>query len=132
MAGRHPNAQRVEDLFAAFRSGDVATISSALADDVVWRFPGRKGALAGEHRGRDAVFAFLGNVMRLTEGTFHLELEAVVADDERAVALFRGHGRRNGKTLLNPTCLKMRLEHGKVADVWEFVWDLYAVDEFWA
>jgi len=129
---RHPNAQRIVDLFAAFRLGDVAQISAILADDVVWRFPGRKGTLAGEHHGRGAVFAFLGKVMQATEGTFHAELEAVVADDDWAVALFRGHGRRAGRTLDNPTCLKMRLERGKIAEVSEFVWDLYDVDEFWA
>ena len=128
----HPNAQLISDLFAAFRGGDVAAVSAILADDVVWRFPGRTGKLAGEHRGRDAVFAFLGDVMRLTEGTFSLDLERVIADDEVAVAMFRGHGRRNGKTLDNPTCLKIRLRDGKVADVWEFVWDLADVDDFWA
>jgi len=71
-------------------------------------------------------------VMQLTEGTFHAELEAVVADDDWAVALFRGHGQRAGRTLDNPTCLKMRLEHGRIIEVSEFVWDLYDVDEFWA
>jgi ketosteroid isomerase-like protein len=128
----HPNAQRILDLFASFRSGDVAAISAHLADDVVWRFPGRKGQIAGEHRGRDGVFSFLARVMQLTSGTFQLDFEGVVADDRWAVAMFRGHGQRDGKTLDNPTCLKMRLEGGKVAEVWEFVWNLYEVDEFWA
>jgi ketosteroid isomerase-like protein len=76
--------------------------------------------------------AFLGNVMQLTSGTFHLDLEHVVADDRCAVAFFRGHGTRDGKTLDNPTCLKMRLENDKVVEVWEFVWNLFEVDEFWA
>jgi ketosteroid isomerase-like protein len=128
----HPNAQRVHDLFAAFRRGDVAVISDVLADDVVWRFPGRKGRIAGDHSGRDAVFAFLASVMQLTSGSFHLDLEHVVADDDYAVAMFTGHGERDHKTLRNPTCLKIRLRGGKVAEVWEFVWNLYEVDEFWA
>ena len=128
----HPNAQRVIDLFAAFRSGDVAAIQGVLADDVVWHFPGRKGKLAGDHRGRDAVFGFLANVMQLTAGTFHLDLEHVVADDELAIATFTGHGQRDQKTLRNPTCLKMRLRDGKVTEVWEFVWNLDEVDEFWS
>ena len=132
MSSRHPNTRRVLDLFAAFRSGDIAAVADVLSDDVTWRFPGRVGRLAGEHRGRNAVFAFLADVMRLTERTFHLELESVVADDDYAVVFFRGHGRRNGKALDNQTCLKMRLEQGKVVDVWEFVWDLYHVDDFWS
>jgi len=110
----------------------MAAVTDVLDEGVAWRFPGRSGRLAGEHRGRDAVFAFLADVMRLTDGTFHLELETVVADDDYAVACFRGRGRRNGRDLDNPTCLKMRLESGKVVDVWEFVWDLHHVDEFWS
>ena len=56
----------------------------------------------------------------------------VANDDACAVALFRGHAERDGKTLDNPTCLRMRIEHGQVVEVWEFVWDLFAVDEFWS
>ena len=132
MPAAHPNAERIRELFAAFRSGDIAAISAIVDERIVWRFPGRNGQLAGEHRGRDAVFAFLGNVMQLTSGTFHLDLEHVVADDRYAVAFFRGHGTRDGKTLDNPTCLKMRLENDKVVEVWEFVWNLFEVDDFWA
>jgi ketosteroid isomerase-like protein len=70
--------------------------------------------------------------MALTEGSFRLELEDVIANDTSAVALFRGSGRRHGRTLDNPTCLKMRIQDGRLVELWEFVWDLYAVDEFWA
>ena len=131
MSDVHPNATRVHDLFRSFRGGDVAAIAELLADDVVWHFPGRHGRIAGAHRGRDGVFAFLASVMQLTAGTFHLDLEHVVADDEVAVAFFRGHGERDGKTLDNPTCLKIRLRDGQVAEVHEFVWNLFEVDDFW-
>lgn len=127
----HPNAIKIRDLFAAFERGDVAVIEETIPDDAVWRFPGRKGQLAGTHQGRDAIFAFLLQVGALTGGTFHLELIDVVANDRYAVALFTGSAQRNGKTLDNPTCLRMRIEDGKVVEVWEFVWDLYDVDEFW-
>lgn len=127
----HPNAARIRALFAAFKGADLGTIQSTIPEDAVWHFPGRKGKLAGSHRGRQAILQFLMSVPQLTDGTFHLDLETVLADDHHAVALFRGHGTRNGKTLDNPTCLRMRLENGQVAEVWEFVWDLFAVDEFW-
>lgn len=127
------NATRIRQLFAAFRSGDVATVLEMIPADAVWRFPGRHGKLAGEHKGRDAVIAFLMNVQTLTDHTFQLDLTDVLANDENAVAFFRGHGTRNGKTLDNPTCLRMRLnERGQIVEVWEFVWDLYHVDDFWS
>ncbi len=128
----HPNATRIRELFAAFRAGDVERIREFIPEDAVWHFPGRRGRLAGTHRGRDAIFGFLLNVQALTDHTFHLELVDVLANDRHAVALFRGHARRQGKTLDNPTCLRMRLEAGRVVEVWEFVWDLFAVDEFWS
>jgi len=128
----HPNATRIRALFAAFKGADVATVQATIPDDAVWHFPGRAGKIAGSHRGRPAIVQFLMSVMQLTNGTFHLDMEHVLADDSHAVAFFRGHGERNGKTLDNPTCLRMRIVNGQVVEVWEFVWDLFAVDDFWS
>jgi hypothetical protein len=129
----HPNAARVRQMFDAFRNADVATIVGMIPEDAVWHFPGRHGKLAGTHRGRDAIVAFLTEVQMLTQGTFRFDLIDVVANDDNAVALFRGHASRDGKRLDNPTCLRIRLDdQGRVREVWEFVWDLYHVDEFWA
>ena len=129
----HPNVQRIRQLFQAFEQGDLVTIHEMIPTEAVWHFPGRQGKLAGTHSGRDAIFAFLMNVQALTNNTFQLDLIDVLANDAHAVALFRGHGSRNGRTLDNPTCLRMRLNaRGQIVEVWEFVWDLYQVDEFWA
>jgi ketosteroid isomerase-like protein len=127
----HPNATRIRELFAAFERADLAVIQETIPENAVWRFPGRRGQLAGTHAGRDAILSFLLRVGSLTGETFDLDLHDVVANDRWAVALFTGSGQRNGKVLDNPTCLRMRLEDGKVVEVWEFVWDLYDVDEFW-
>lgn len=128
----HPNAVRIRALFEAFRTGDLPTVLDVLAEEAVWHFPGRRGALAGDHRGRDAILSFLLRVQSLSRGTFHIELVDIVANDRTAVALFRGRGTRDARTLDNPTCLRMRMQDGRVLEVWEFVWDLYDVDEFWA
>ena len=128
----HPNAQRIHDLFGAFRAGDVATIRDVLHADAVWHFPGRRGRLAGSHRGHDAIFAFLLDVQGATGGTFGLDLIDVLANDRHAAVFFRGHATREGRTLDNPTCLRIRFAGGQVAEVWEFVWDLEHVESFWA
>jgi ketosteroid isomerase-like protein len=128
----HPNAERMRALFKAFGDQDIDAIRDAIAPDAVWRFPGKTGRLAGEHRGHEGIFNFLLRVMELTNGTFALDLEDVVANDNYAVALFRGHGSRpDGRELDNPTCLKIRLEGGKAVEIDEFVWNLYDVDGFW-
>jgi len=128
----HPNAALIRDMFAAFKAADIATIRAMIPEHAVWHFPGRMGKLAGDHRGRDAILLFLMNVAALTDGTFRLELIDVLANDRQAVALFRGYAERSGRTLDNPTCLRMRIDDGQIVEVWEFVWDLFDVDEFWA
>ena len=128
----HPNAERVRALFEAFRTHDLATVLDVIPEDAVWHFPGRRGRLAGEHRGREAILRFLLAVQELTGGSFHLDLADVVANDRNVVVLFQGHAEREGRTLDNPTCLRLRMEDGRVREAWEFVWDLYGVDDFWA
>ena len=118
-------------LFEAFRMRDAAAISGCFTDDVVWHFPGHRGVLAGDHAGRDAVLRFLTTVMTETAGTFSLELEDVLAGEEYAAAAFTGRGQRKGKTLANPTFLKVRMRDGRIAELWEFVWDLEHVEDFW-
>ena len=127
----HPNALRVRALFRAFHERDLAAIRDVIAEHAVWHFPGRN-LLSGSHRGHSGIFAFLARVGQLTDGSFTLDLEDVVANDRRAVALFRGHARRGGRTLDNPTCLVIRLEDGLAVEIAEYVWDLPSVDAFWS
>jgi uncharacterized protein len=128
----HANAQRLRGLFEAFKSKDLEAIAAAIPEEAVWRFPGRRGALAGEHRGREAIFGFLGRVASLTEGSFHAEIHDILANERWAVVLFRGHAERAGRVLDNPTCLRIRFEDGLIREIWEFVWDIDHVEEFWA
>jgi uncharacterized protein len=128
----HPNALIVRSVIEGFRSGDITDFTTYAGPDVTWHFPGREGRLAGSHRGFDAVIGFLAQVVELTGGTFEMDLFDVVANDRRAIALFRGRGTREGRHLDNPTCLSMRFQEGRVVEVWEFVWDLYHVDAFWS
>ena len=132
MMTEHPNTALLRRLFKAFAERDVATVQSIIAEDAVWRFPGARGALAGEYHGRDEIAHFLGSVPKLTGGTFHLEVHDVAASDDRAVVLFTGRGERNGKTLENPTALVVSIRDGQAVEFSEYVWDLPAVDDFWS
>lgn len=128
----HPNVARIRRLFAAFGERNPAAIAAAIPEDAVWRFPGRRGKLAGEHRGRDAILRFVASVMTLTNGTFELEMHDIVGGDDYVVVLFTGHGWRNGRTLNNPTCLRIKMRDGKPSEIDEFVWDLGHVEDFWS
>lgn len=128
----HPNVTLVRDLFASLKRADAARVRELLADDAIWHFPGRKGGLAGDHKGHAGIFQFLLAVPKLTGGTFALDIIDVVGGEENVIVLFRGHAQREGRTLDNPTCLRARIAGGKIAELWEFVWDLHHVEEFWS
>ncbi|MDP9181118.1 MAG: nuclear transport factor 2 family protein [Chloroflexota bacterium] len=125
-----PSAALIRRLFQAFAERDFATTQSIIAEDAVWYFPGTRGALAGGHRGREATFRFLASVMTLRGGTFHLDIEDITASENNVVVLFTGHGQRDGKTLDNPTALRVRIRDGQAVEFREFVWDLAHVEDF--
>lgn len=125
-------ASLTEKLFGAFEKRDIAAASAMIAPDAVWRFPGKRGALAGDHKGHEDIFAFLFKVMALTDGTFKAERINLIGDDKVAFLHFIGRANRNGNTLDNPTVLRLEFSDGKLIEAREWVWDLDRVEEFWS
>ena len=82
----HPNVTLIRDGYAAFAKGDLAALSDLFAEDLVWHVPGQS-QLAGDYRGQEAVFAYFGKLMEVTEGSFRIDVHAVLADDDHGVAL---------------------------------------------
>jgi uncharacterized protein len=124
----HPNVARVRDGYAAFAKGDFAVLTDLFADDLVWHVGGRS-QLAGEYRGRDDVFAFFGKIMEVTEGSFRLDVHAILADDEHAVALVFGTASRGGRSITDIAAHVFHLRDGKVTEYWNATTDQYAFDE---
>jgi ketosteroid isomerase-like protein len=124
----HPNVARIKDLYAAFATGDFAVLNDTFAEDLVWHEGGRN-QLSGDYRGREAVFGFFGKFMEVTEGTFHIDVHTVLADDEHGVALVVVTASRGGRTVMVNAVDAMHLRDGKVVEVWTVPTDQYAFDE---
>lgn len=124
----HPNIARIRDGYAAFASGDFAVLADLFADDLVWHVGGRS-QIAGEYRGRDAVFAMFGRLMEITQGSFHLEPHAILADDEHGAALMVTTASRDGRSLSVNDVHVFHMRDGKVAEFWTASTDQYASDE---
>lgn len=127
----HPNATRAREGFERFVQGDLAALLDLFAADAVWLVPGSM-ALSGEHRGRDAIIAFLRGTAELTGGTYRVELLWTVADDDHLVAVYRARGfRTDGRELDVEQALLVELE----GDRWKVVraqpLDQAAFDAFW-
>lgn len=126
----HPNVDLLERAFAAFGRDPVA-VGRAIAGDAVWRVPGAN-AMTGEYRGREQIFGFLRRTGELTGGTYRTKLQYVLADDERAVAVYRATGTREGRSLDIDQALFCVVSGGQLVDVTAVPFNGAAFDAFWA
>ena len=117
--------------YEAFNSGDMETLAELFDESASWHTPGR-GSLAGDHEGREATFAYFGQLGGQTGGTFQAKLEHLTAGDGRVVGLHHNSGERNGKHLDVDCCLVFELKNGRIVDGREHFSDLYAWDDFWS
>jgi ketosteroid isomerase-like protein len=124
----HPNVARIRDGYAAFAKGDFAVLNDLFAEDLLWHDAGRN-QLAGEYRGRDAVYGLFGKLMEVTEGSFRADLHAVLADDEHAVALVVITASRGGRSMEVNEAHVFHMRDGKVVEFWNASTDMYAADE---
>jgi len=70
--------------------------------------------------------------MELTAGTFRAELHDLVADDRHTVGMHVATGEREGRTLEDREALVFHIRDGKVVEVWQYIADQYAYDEFFS
>jgi ketosteroid isomerase-like protein len=87
----HPNANLLRRVYEAAGTGDLQPLLDALADDVIWR-DSSLGPLAGEYHGKDDVLAFFGKMMENYAGTLRVEVQDILANDDRGVVLTRECG----------------------------------------
>jgi ketosteroid isomerase-like protein len=126
------NAAIVRCGYEALNGGDPDALAELFGENVAWHTPGRS-PLAGDVVGREAVFARLGRYAAETGGTFRAELLRVLTDEDgRVIGIHRNLGERDGKHLDVYCCIVFELEHGRIVDGREHVYDLRAWDAFWS
>ena len=127
----HPNVALIRKGYEAFARADMAALSELFAEDVVWHMPGRN-PVSGVHRGREAVFAAFAKFFELSGGTLKLDVHAILADGEHAVALNRATASRKGKQLDLLGADVFHAKNGKIVEFWAFSEDQRLDDEFWS
>lgn len=131
MASAQENAATIRRGYELFNSGDLEGLRQLFAEDVVWRAGGR-GRLSGEKRGRDAAFAYFGQLGAETGGTFRAELHDILANEEHVVGLHTNTARRGDKSLNLREALVFHVRDGKIVEAWEHYEDSQTADEFFA
>jgi uncharacterized protein len=123
------DAETVRRLYASANAGDFATVQSCLAPDGVWHLPG-KSVIAGDHRSLPAVLEVFAKLAALSGQTLRTELLDVAVGQDYVVAVQRATAAYQGRQLDVTGCQLMRLEEGRIAEVWGHYSDQYALDAF--
>ena len=132
MSRADENAEVVRRGYTAFNAADIKTLTELMPENASWHTPGRS-RIAGDHRGREAVFAQFGRYGGETKGTFKADLQQVFgSDDGRVVAIHHNSGERNGKRLDVGCCIVFQVKDGQMISGREHFFDLYNWDEFWS
>ncbi len=128
----HPNAEIVRRAYEAFNTADMETLTETFDENACWHTPGRS-PIAGDHEGRDAVFAQFGRYGGDTGGTFKAALKTVLADDEgRVVGIHHNSAEKEGKKLDTGCCIVFALKDGRITHGREYFFDLHNWDDFWS
>ncbi|MBV9606758.1 MAG: RNA 2',3'-cyclic phosphodiesterase [Solirubrobacterales bacterium] len=114
-----------------YAGGDAAGVRELLADDVVWHVPGAS-AIAGEHRGAEAVLAYMDARRRLMDGTFRVSVHGASLIAGRVVQLAGGRAMRDGREVAWETVGIFRVVGGRIAECWLIPFDQAEFDAIWS
>lgn len=126
----HPNAELFRRGYEAFQKGDLDTVRSLFAPDIVWHVPGHSH-LAGDYRGVDATIGLFVKQFEETGGTFKVELHDMLGNDTHAVALGVFSGTRDGRSIEDRYTHVAHISGGRLTESWIFGANQDKVDEFW-
>ena len=123
---KHPNIDLVQELYAAYLSGDRDRVTLGIAPDIRWHNSGYD-ANAGTIEGLPAVLDYLMGEDHLED--YRLDVVDMLASDERVAIVAAASGRRGRKQLRNDFVQVMRVQEGRVVEVWNYNWDQRAIAE---
>jgi len=129
-----PLIERIDELHrlqaAMYAGGPIEPLAELLADDVVWHVPG-SSSIAGDHRGRQAVFEYFRTRRRLVDNSMQLHPGEMLADGDTVVQRVDGSARIGGEPVSWSTVGVYRFEAGRVAEVWLVPTDLAKFERIW-
>ncbi len=125
------NQALIERAYDAFAQGDIPTVLEILAEDILWHVPGR-GPLSRDYHGHAEVLEFFGHFMELSEGTFRIAVDCVLAKDDRVIVLVTESAQRRKREWSSPQVHAWTVKDGKATVFWQFQGDQQTEDEFWA
>ena len=109
----------------------VDSIRDLLDGEVVWHVPGAS-AIAGEHRGVEAVLEYFDARRRMTDSTFRVAGHGMAMIAGRVVQLAGGRALRDGREVSWETVGVFRVADGRIAECWLVPFDQAVFDSIWS
>jgi RNA 2',3'-cyclic 3'-phosphodiesterase len=113
-----------------YAGGGAEGVAALLSEDVVWHVPGLS-AIAGDHRGRDGVLAYMDLRRRMMDYSFSVTVHGAALIAGRVVQLAGGRAVRDGRELEWETLGVLRVVAGRIAECWLIPFDQAAFDRIW-
>jgi uncharacterized protein len=128
----HPNARLMRDFFDAFGAADRERLGELMAPGLVWHFPGHS-PISGEWVGVDGLLSGIRAIaMTLGGGNNGFELLQVLAGEDCAVTIHRDFYTADDNHLDLLYALYVRIENGRMVEVWEIPFDQSENDRYYA
>ena len=116
------NKQVVIDFYEAGARGDMDTCFDLIADDITWTNIGST-KFSGTFDGKQELMEkLLGPLFGQLKAGITSTIEALIAEDDRVVALTKGRAEtHDGTPYNNSYCQVMRIADGRIAEVTEYM-----------
>ena len=125
------NLDLIRRAYEAFGRGDIPTVLGIFDPSIQWHVPGRS-PLSGDYKGHDDVVGFFTKSQELAAGTLSIEIDDMLAGNERVVVLCTVLAQRHGQHLSAPEVHVWRVADGRAVEFREYQGDQQAEDEFWS
>ena len=101
---------------------------AVFAEDILWHVPGR-GPLSRDYRGHAEVAGFFEHFIGLSEGTFQLKIDEILANRDRVVVLCTESASRAGRSWSSQQVHVWTVKDGRATAFWEYEGDQQGEDE---
>jgi ketosteroid isomerase-like protein len=126
----HPNEKVLRKMDDAMGKGDIETMFSTLADDVVVHIGGRS-KLAGDLKGKGELQENFGKFIQTVGEDADFDTHAILADDEHGIILQAVISKRAGSPGAIPAVGIFHFKDGKISEAWFTDLDPYTADAFY-
>ncbi len=127
----HPNADLIIRAYELFGQGDMENLQTLWTDDIVWHIAGNT-TISGNHAGAADILNMFGQLVESSEGTFQVELQSAMADDDAGFSLHNSTAQKAGESFELWTVLTYRFVDRVVAEIWNHPYDQAAEDKLFA